>query len=139
MFSSNYVKIAKVDWEVRELEYNEMLQKISELEAKNAELEKGQSPMLMNIVKRQSDEIAKLMKYKNQDDALYSYEQTNDKHLKTIKTQSVKIDELTQENETILFAYQKESNMSSLLARKIVNGKYDCETYRTVSQFETHA
>jgi len=139
MFSSKYVKILKVDWEVREIEHNELLERVAELEARNAELEKTQSPLLMNTIKRQSDEISKLLKYKDQDDTLYSYEQTNDKHLATIRKQQKEIQDLKEENEIILQAYKKESNMTSLLSKKIVNGKYDCETYKTVSEFEIRA
>lgn len=139
MFSSNYVKISKVDWETRELEHNELLEEIARLKAENAELQKNQSPLLMGVVKKQSGEIEKLLKYKEQDDALFSYEQSNDQHLKTIRLQAEKIEQLENENATILTAYQKESTMTSLLSKKIVNGKYDCETYRTVSEFNTTA
>ena len=139
MFSSKYVKILKVDWEAREEEYNELLERVAELEAKNAELEKTQSPLLMNTIKKQSDEISKLLKYKENDDLLYSYEQSNDKQLETIKKQQKEIQELKKENEILLQAYKNESNMTSLLSKKIVNGKYDCKTYRTVSEFEIRA
>ena len=131
MFSSNYVKIDKNDWEQIKTDYNAMLQKIKELESR-------QPDVLMKLVERQSAEIEKLLKYKEQDDALYSYEQTCQNHLKTINSQKEEIAKLKQENERLLNMYQKEANMSSLLANKLADSPR-CPEYKTVSKYEIYA
>lgn len=136
MFSSKFVKIAKVDWELRELEYNELLEEVATLRLEKEELEKTQSDFLMGIVKKQSAEIAKLLKYKEQDDILFSYEQSNDEKNEIIKNQKSIIKDLEATNKQLLASYQKEANMNTLLSRKIIDGKYDCETYKTVSTFQ---
>jgi len=139
MFSSKYVKIAKTDWENIKRDYNDLLAEVAVLKAENKELKEQSSEFLMGVVKKQSEEIKKLMKYKAQDDALFSYEQTNDKHLKTIRKQEERIKELKNENDVLLQAFQREASTSSLLARKIAESKFGCEEYKTVSQLDIHA
>ena len=139
MFSSKYVKIAKTDWENIKRDYNDLLAEVAVLKAENKELRDESSEFLMTVVKKQSEEIKKLMKYKAQDDALFSYEQSNDKHLKTIRKQEERIKELENENETLLHAFQREASTSSLLAKKIAEANFGCEKYKTVSQLDIHA
>lgn len=136
MFSSKFVKILKTDWEQRELEYNNLLEEIAVLKAENEELKKSQSDFLIDVVKKQSAEIARLSKYQEQDDLLFSYEQSNDEKNKIIETQNYLIEELEEKNKQLLVSYQKVANMNKLLISKIKDDKYECETYKTVSTFK---
>jgi len=139
MFSSKFVKILKTDWEQRELEYNNLLEEIAALKAENEELKKSQSDFLIDVVKKQSAEIARLSKYQEQDDLLFSYEQSNDEKNKIIETQNYLIEELEEKNKQLLISYQKVADMNKLLISKIKNNKYECETYKTVSTFKIWA
>ena len=136
MFSSKFVKILKTDWEQRELEYNNLLEEIAALKAENEELKKSQSDFLIDVVKKQSAEIARLSKYQEQDDLLFSYEQSNDEKNKIIEAQNSIIEELEEKNKQLLVSYQKVANMNKLLISKIKDDKYECETYKTVSTFK---
>jgi len=133
------VKILKTDWEQRELEYNNLLEEIAALKAENEELKKSQSDFLIDVVKKQSAEIARLSKYQEQDDLLFSYEQSNDEKNKIIETQNYLIEELEEKNKQLLISYQKVADMNKLLISKIKNNKYECETYKTVSTFKIWA
>ena len=130
MFDSKFVKIEKVQWEQIKEDYNTLI-------ARNKVLEENQSKFLMGIVAKQSDEIKKLTKYQENDDLLYSYEQTHKKQVNQIKSLEDELAELKTLNAQLQQSYNKESAMTTLLARKIIDT--ECPKYETVSKLDIHA
>ena len=130
MFNSKFVKIEKTQWEQIKDDYNILL-------ARNKALEETQSEFLMGIVEKQSDEISKLMKYQENDDLLYSYEQSYKEQSKKVKSLEDEVAELKIINAQLQQSYNKESTMTTLLARKIIDT--DCPKYETVSKLDIHA
>jgi len=124
MFSSKFVKIDKIEWETIKNDYNALL-------ADNARLKENQSEFLMGIVKKQSDTIKTLTVYQEQDETLYSYEQTLEEQKLKIKELESQLAAAKKESAQYLNAYQKESTMTTLLAGKIASNP--CPQYKTVS------
>ena len=124
MFSSKFVKIDRIEWETIKNDYNFLL-------ADNKRLKENQSEFLMGIVKRQSDTIKTLTVYQDQDETLYSYEQTHEEQKDRIKELETQLAEAKNESQRYLKAYQKESTMTTLLAGKIASNP--CPQYKTVS------
>jgi len=133
MFDSKYRKVLKTDLEAITLEMTEMREQIATLTSRNEVLEENQSEFLMSIVKKQSDTIKTLSHYQEQDDALYSYEQSNEKQKAEIKGLKAELLEAKDLTDNYKQAYVLENNMSNLLIERVVSTKKSCVEYQTAS------
>jgi cell division protein FtsB len=133
MFDSKYKKILITDLEALTLEIQEMREQIDTLTAENKKLKENQSEFLMGVVKKQSDTIKTLSHYQSQDEALYSYEQSNAKDKAEIKKLKAELLEARSLTDNYKQAYTLESNMSDLLIERVVSTKKSCVEYDTVS------
>jgi len=120
------VKVLKTDLDTLTTEVQDMKLQIEQLEADKKLLEANQSEVLMV-------ENEKLKHYKNQDDALYSYEQSNAKDKAEIKELKAKLNEANGLTENYNQAYQLERNMSDMLIERVVATKQSCIEYKTVN------
>jgi len=133
MFNSKYKKVLVSDLDAITLEMNEMREQIATLTSRNTILEENQSEFLMNVVKKQSDTIKTLSHYQEQDDALYSYEQSNEKQRAEIKGLKAELLEAKSLTDNYKQAYVLETNMSNLLIERVVSTKKSCVEYQTAS------
>jgi len=133
MFSSKYKKVLVSDLEAITLEMQEMREQIATLTSRNEVLEANQSEFLMGVVKKQSETIKTLSHYQEQDEALYSYEQSNEKQRAEIKRLKAELQEAKDLTDNYKQAYTLESNMSDLLIERVVSTKKSCVEYQTAS------
>lgn len=133
MFSNRYVKVLKTDLETLTTSVQDMREEIETLKAEKKLLEANQSEFLMNVVKRQSDELKRLSHYQSQDETLYSYEQTNETQKKEIAKLKGDLIESNSLTDNYKQAYTLESNMSDLLIERVVKTKKSCTEYETVN------
>ncbi len=133
MFDSKYVKVLKTDLEILNTEVQDMKEQIAQLEADKKILEEKQSEFLMGVVKKQSDTIEKLSHYQSQDEALYSYELSNEKDKAEIKDLKARLSEANGLTENYNQAYKLERNMSDMLIERVVATKKSCPKYETVN------
>jgi len=129
MFSKNYVKLPKTEWEQIKKDYNELLRE-------NKELKENQNDFLIETIAKQSEEIKKLLKYKEQDDLLYSYEKTVEEQNRKIKELENALNEAKKDIEIYRKAYEQEQKIGSLLLEKITESNNKCPEYQEVSRLD---
>ena len=108
------VTLTKAEWE-------EIQELFKQKEERINELEKTQAPQLMEIIKKQSATIEQLSKYKEQDDLLFNYENYTKELNQKVQRLEAEVEGLKTEVETYKHAFEKELNMSNLLAKKLVD------------------
>lgn len=133
MFDNKWLKILKTEWE-------SICDELKELRETNAKLEKNQSKFLMDIVKRQSDEIKRLSKFEEQDIALFSYEQSHEAQKLEIAELKVQLKDSQSLTKNYKTAHTMESNMNDLLIERVVSSKKSpCVEYERANILDTRA
>lgn len=117
MIFDKFVKITKSDWSQIKKDYNSMIQEIKDQKA---------------ISKRQSKELEKLLKYKENDDLLFSYENSIKDQRNSIKTLEDELEQAKAEIISIKKQLDTEKMINDLIADKLVS-EYRNANLKTVS------
>ena len=137
-FNKNFVKIKNEDWEDIKTDYNQLVQDNKQLRAQVQAGASDEIQQLKDIIAKQSESLKQMAKWKDNDDLLYSYEQSNKTDKQTIKQLETKVAILEEANEKITNAYKTEKAISDSLIEKLTQYT-NCEDYRTVSKFDITA
>lgn len=130
-FSNKYVKIATSEWEA-------LKQEMANLKATNETLRLMQSPLLKKQVEDLEEKLAQYKVFDAQDEKLYQMEQANQDKLQRIRELEAQVEDAEYRARKAEDAYNKEKNISSLLAEHYSKTKH-CETYKTVSRYDIYA
>lgn len=114
---NNFVKLAKSEWSQIKKDYNEMREEIKSQKV---------------VIKKQSDEIAKLMKYKENDDLLFSYETSRENQKNIIKSLEQELMSAKKETEDVRKWLHAEKLINDLMVEKL-SSQHPCHTLDTVS------
>jgi cell division septum initiation protein DivIVA len=137
-FNNKFVKIKNEDWEDIKTDYNQLVQDNKQLRAQVQAGTSDEIQQLKDIIQKQTESLKNMTKWKDNDDLLFSYENGNQEKLKKIHALESKVTSLENELEDFSFAYKKEAEMSSLLAKKLATYTGTYPQYKTVSKYDIY-
>lgn len=114
---NRYVKLTKREWEKIKTNFNEMIVQNKVQEA---------------LIKKQSYEIEKLLKYKEKDDLLFSYETSNKDQKNTIKVLEQELELANDEIKAVRKRLNTERLINNLMVQKL-RSEYPYHRLETVS------
>jgi hypothetical protein len=146
-FDKNHVKLKTTEWEKIKNEYNHLVKEVKRLQAKvGGEEETSEIPFCYDLeelnrtVRKQSEYIQALDRFKNNDALIYEHEQYAKKNVKRIKELETIVSRLENENEQLRNSVIREKGIADLLANKLAKFTENaCPQYRTVSSREFYA
>lgn len=139
IFDSKHVKLKTEDWEEIKTDYNRLIQENKNLRAQVSAGTSDEVAELKEIIAKQSESLKAMAKWKDNDDLIWHHEQMAQENTKKIKALEAQVESLTKDYEDLAFAYRKETEMCSLLAKKLATYTGSCPQYRTVSKLELYA
>lgn len=145
-FDRNHVKLKTTEWEKIKREYNQLVKEVKRLQAKVGGEETSEIPFCYDLeelnrtVRKQSEYIQALDRFKNNDVLIAAHEEYAKKNVKRIEELENKLTELQHDYKTLENAYTREKGVANALAAKLNLFKENaCPQYRTVSSRDFYA